>query len=740
MKGTSAFYDGASVCEAVLIIRDNAAFRHIFRINFKNDAFIRRFPFPSKSKANIEGNSVSNAKPSKLATLEEVRSKEFLGHPAGLWVLFTTEMWERFCYYGMRALLVLYLISTLTDPNPGFGWTEESANKLYGWYTGLVYLFPLLGGFIADRFLGRHRSVLLGGTLMAAGEFCLFYTEYFRQHATSTITPDSCPTAFWCFMLGLFLMTLGNGFFKPCISVMVGDLYEKNDGRRDSAFNLFYMGINFGAFLAPFIAGSIGENQSWHWGFLTAGVGMVFGLCTYSFFRAKYLGPIGLPPKQEKAAKDAENDKNETDAAQSPKSSNAPLSRKEIDRVVVILTLTFFCVAFWSIFEQAGTALNIFAKKETNRQVPAKVGQALPGFLANQDELDAKIAAGLLRSDLSALNNELDALQNDALKTETLDKTLALDFDGAVATVESADLEAETAQELNATIAAVKESIATAEFALGKANEARKKVGQEPLDFSVADLKTLLAEGLKEKAEFDAQVDELVAKEGEKLVGAAEADLATLREGLIKDLASKKQEEFLAAEAKKVDPKTAIYTFPTTWYQSVNALAVLIFVPFFNLLWGFLRRRNMEPSTPVKFGVGLAILGVAFLFMVGGALQSTETGGNAGAYWLLITYIFCTWGELCLSPVGLSMVSRLAPPRYASQLMGVWFLSSAVAGWLSGYLVAIFGSGENRVSIFFGEKGGLADYFLMMAIVPFVAGLIVFALSPKLRKMMHEND
>ena len=132
----------------------------------------------------------------KVATLDEVRQKLFMGHPVGLWALFTTEMWERFCYYGMRSLLILYLISTLTGVNPGFGWSEESANELYGWFTGLVYLFPLLGGYLADRFLGQHRSILLGGILMAIGEFCLFYSEYFRQHAVETVTYQNAPAAF----------------------------------------------------------------------------------------------------------------------------------------------------------------------------------------------------------------------------------------------------------------------------------------------------------------------------------------------------------------------------------------------------------------------------------------------------------------------------------------------------------------------------------------------------------------
>lgn len=672
---------------------------------------------------------MSNAK-----TTDAPRAKEFLGHPVGLWALFTTEMWERFCYYGMRALLVLYLISTLTDSNPGFGWSESDANKLYGWFTGLVYFFPLFGGFIADKFLGQHRSVLLGGSLMALGEFCLFYTEYFRQSAHATITPESCPTAFWCFILGLFLITLGNGFFKPCISVMVGELYEKNDPRRDDAFNIFYMGINVGAFLAPLVAGSIGEKISWHWGFLTACLGMIFGLTTYSLLRPKYLPNVGLRKQKKLESKADAADSTET--ADAPKAT-APtkLTKAEIDRVAVILTLTFFCIAFWSVFEQAGTALNIFAKKETNRQVPTAVGTAFPGFLANQDELDAKILTNELRDALHKLDAAVDALPEEAaaklgaalfVKDVNLETVAQLFADAPADSPEAVAFDA------------VKSAFNGAKFALDKANGARVKAGQDPLELPISDFETLLKEGQAREAALAAQVDVAVAESGEK-VDAESAEGQALLAGFRQDAIKKRQAEFLAAEAKTVDAKTAIYTFPTTWYQSVNPFCVVIFAPLFNILWGVLRRRGLEPSTPVKFGIGLVLLSVAFFFMVGGALHSVQTGGNAGAYWLLCCYVFCTWGELCLSPVGLSMVSRLAPARYASMLMGVWFLSSAIAGYLSGYLAAWLGSGENGgVSFCFGK--GMSDYFLLMALAPMVAGLIVFALAPKLRKMTHENE
>ncbi len=679
----------------------------------------------------------------KYASLTEVRTKEFLGHPVGLWALFTTEMWERFCYYGMRALLVLYLISTLTDSNPGFGWSEEDANKLYGWFTGLVYLFPLLGGFLADRFLGQHRSVLLGGSLMALGEFFLFYSEFFRQGAVSTITPISAPSAFWCFILGLFLITLGNGFFKPCISVMVGELYEKNDPRRDSAFNIFYMGINVGALLAPFVAGSIGEKISWHWGFLTACIGMVFGLTTYSLLRPKFLGPIGMRQKKSENEPVA-NEVKEQAASSTPKAPQSKLTKVEIDRIAVILTLTFFCIAFWSVFEQAGTSLNIFAKKETNRQVPSVVGQNIPGFLPNQDELDAKIANNELRSELYNLVNAIEAFDESVadVKQELKDLVYAREFEQAESRVD--ELEATLATDkhelFDASLSKVRSAFETASSSLNKANAARKKAGQDALELNVEEFAAAYELAKQEEAELTEKIEQRLAEELAKFEDVNEEIVASLKEGVEKDVRKQIQAEFLANEKKNIDKSSAIYTFPTTWYQSVNPLGVVIFAPLFNLLWGFLRRFKLEPSTPVKFGIGLVLLSVAFMFMICGALQSVSTNGNAGAYWLVFTYLFCTWGELCLSPVGLSMVSRLAPARFASLLMGIWFLSSAVAGYLSGYLAAVLGSGSNTVSFWLSKNGGLADFFLILTLAPMVAGVIVFMISPILRKMMHENN
>ena len=694
----------------------------------------------------------------KAVTLAEVRQKEFLGHPVGLWALFTTEMWERFCYYGMRALLLLYLISTLTGSNPGFGWSQKDANELYGLFTGLVYLFPLLGGYLADRFLGQHRSVVLGGALMAIGEFCLFYSEYFRQHAITTITPVNAPAAFYCFMLGLFLITLGNGFFKPCISVMVGELYDKHDSRRDSAFYIFYMGINVGAFIAPFVAGTIGEKCGWHWGFLTACLGMCFGLVTYSLFRPKFLGPIGIKVKAPKTLDNSvETAEKENAQASNVPQIKQPLTRVEIDRIAVILTLTFFCIAFWSIFEQAGTSLNIFANQETNRQVPNVVGRTAPGFLPNQADIDVKIAKRELETDLLELKDAAESIEEDSQQLDNIDDisdyllemAVAKKFDETIAFLEenSEKFDDKKLAIYKEKLADVQASYETGISLKDHADEARRRAKLEELIVDMDNFEDALHAGETELAEVLAEIEEHLPQKIEEAKAINqdfdEDDENDLRESLRRDVVVARQKRFLDAEKQNIDPNTAIYTFPTTWYQSVNPLAVVVFAPLFGLLWTWLRKRGLEPSTPMKFGIGLIMLSLAFFFLVPGALQAAATKGNAAAYWLLGTYLLCTFGELCLSPVGLSMVSRLAPDRYASLLMGAWFLSSAVAGYLSGKLAAVFGSsgaGSTRVSFCFGEEGGMADYFLIMALVPLCAGLLVFLFAPRLRKMMHEDD
>ncbi|MCT8976367.1 peptide MFS transporter [Clostridium sp. CX1] len=270
-------------------------------------------------------------------------------HPPGLYMLFMVEMWERFSYYGMRALLVMYLTGTLVSG--GLGFDKASAMSLYGTFTSLVYLTPLVGGYLSDRFLGQRLAITIGGITMAAGQFALFSSQ----------TKGAL-------YLGLFLLIIGNGFFKPNISAIVGQLYPDGDKRKDAAFTIFYMGINVGAFIAPLVCGTLAEqvfavrqggeiiHYGFRYGFLAAAIGMILGQLIFNLLGNKYLGEIGKKPV--KKAKD--NDDNSEDA-------NRPLTKKEKDRTIVIFILTAFVIFFWTGFEQAGSSLTIYTKDFIDR-------------------------------------------------------------------------------------------------------------------------------------------------------------------------------------------------------------------------------------------------------------------------------------------------------------------------------------------------------------------------------------
>jgi len=278
-----------------------------------------------------------------------IERKEMLGHPTGLFVLFFTEMWERFSYYGMRAILVLYIISETGGENPGLGWTKGEALALYGWYTMMVYVMSIPGGIIADKFLGQKKTVFLGGVLLCLGHGILAVEEM------------------WAFYAGLCLIVLGVGGLKPNISTMVGGLYEAGDVRRDKGFTIFYIGINVGAFLSSLIVGAVGELYGWHYGFAIAGIGMVLGQVVYMLGQ-KHLEGVGDLIKS--------SDKVNVDA---------PLTKIEKDRIVVMLLSFIIIVVFWGAFEQAGGLMNIYTMEKIDRvfmgvEIPASVFQSVNAF------------------------------------------------------------------------------------------------------------------------------------------------------------------------------------------------------------------------------------------------------------------------------------------------------------------------------------------------------------------------
>ena len=278
------------------------------------------------------------------------KDNELFGHPKGLFVLFFTEMWERFSYYGMRAILVLYLVTQTTDTNPGLGWTTGEALALYGWYTMLVYVASIPGGWVADRILGQKKSVLIGGLTLCLGHSILAVEEM------------------WAFYSGLGLIIAGVGLLKPNISTMVGGLYEAGDNRRDRGFTIFYIGINIGAFLSSLIVGVVGEVYGWHYGFGLAGIGMLLGQIVYMAGQ-KYLTNVG-------------NLLSETSNEEDKAKFNQPLTKIEKDRVIVLLLSFLIVIVFWGAFEQAGGLMNIYTLEKTNRviagmTIPASVFQSL---------------------------------------------------------------------------------------------------------------------------------------------------------------------------------------------------------------------------------------------------------------------------------------------------------------------------------------------------------------------------
>jgi proton-dependent oligopeptide transporter, POT family len=290
-----------------------------------------------------------------MSTLTKTpEQRELFGHPVGLYILFFTEMWERFSYYGMRAILTLYLVGLTTDSNPGLGWTNMEALKLYGWYTMLVYVMSIPGGLIADKVLGQKKAVLYGGLILIGGHSIL---------AVQTM---------WAFYTGLALIILGVGMLKPNISTMVGGLYQQGDVRRDKGFTIFYIGINIGAFLSSLIVGYVGEVIGWHYGFGLAGIGMALGMGLYAYGQ-KYLVHVGNFIGAQSAS------------AEEKEALNKPLTSIEWDRIKVLMLSFLIVIVFWGAFEQAGGLMNIYTKVKTNRmlmgfEVPASWFQSLNAF------------------------------------------------------------------------------------------------------------------------------------------------------------------------------------------------------------------------------------------------------------------------------------------------------------------------------------------------------------------------
>jgi POT family proton-dependent oligopeptide transporter len=418
------------------------------------------------------------------------RAGGIFGHPSGLYVLFLTEMWERFSYYGMRSLLVYYMIKHLQ-------FTQERSSQIYGLYTGFVYFTPLFGGMLADRLVGQRRIVILGAVLMAIGHFMMAVESLFFP--------------------ALIFLILGNGAFKPNISTQVGALYPPDDNRRDRAFSIFYMGINLGAFFSPLVCGTLGEKIGYHWGFGAAGVGMVIALLIY-LRGQKHLAPDMI--MQERVS--------------GKPAALEPMTREDRLKIGAIFMMMALSIVFWSVYEQQGNTLALWADAHTDRMIFG-------------------------------------------------------------------------------------------------------------------------------------------------------------------------------------------WVMPASWYQSFNPLMIFLFVPVMNIFWERQGRYGKEPSSVAKMGIGCILLASAFLILILPARQLAVTP-RASILWLAACALVLTIGEIYFSPIGLSLVTKIAPARVVSMMMGVWLLSSFFGNYLSGYLGT------------FWEKMPKQNFFLLMFSLSFAAGLAFLAILKPLKR------
>ena len=470
------------------------------------------------------------------------------GHPKGLYLLFTTEMWERFSYYGMRAIFTLFLIEALM-------FDKETASGIYGSYTSLVYLTPIIGGYFADNLWGNRKSIFVGGIMMAIGQFFMFLSASFYSNQSLALI---------LMVVGLTSLIFGNGFFKPNISTLVGQLYSETDKRKDAAYTIFYMGINLGAFIAPLICGGLGERytedgdpiaSSFKWGFLAACIGMIISVITFELRKNKVLvtpegEQIGVMPNKKRLSAD---DLGNTDG---PK-SKSNLFIGVLVGIILLVLLRFF-------------------------------------VFISQDE-----------TIIDTVNNYISA----AIFAVSVAIPLIIITDKSLNKVE------------------------------------KQRIG----------------------------VIYIVAFFVIFFWAAFEQAGASLT--------------FFAAE--QTDRNIFGADMPASWFNSFNAVFIVLLAPVISVLWTKLSKKGLEPASPYKQAYGLLFLALGYVFIAFG-VDGVEPGVKVSIIWLTGLYFIHTIGELFLSPIGLSMVNKLAPVRFASLLMGVWFLSTAAANNFAGFLSSFY--------------------------------------------------
>ncbi len=596
---------------------------------------------------------------------------QVMGHPAGLFILFFTEMWERFSYYGMRALLVLFLVSS--EGIGGWEWTNAEALTLYGIYTGLVYVTPIFGGLIADKLTGYRIAILIGALLMTLGHASMgFETE---------IT----------FYLGLGLLIVGNGLFKPNISSIVGNLYLKTPEKKDGGYTIFYMGINAGAFLGILLCGYIGEKVGWSYGFGLAGVFMFIGMMMF-YFAQNIFDQIGLKPEKEQHSNFDETVL-DTDAAddlitEAPQEDilddlgeTVPKEKVTRDRLMVIGVLAFFTIFFWMSFEQAGGSMTIFAKDFTDRIL---TGSAATSFTI--------INTIITVVPIAIITYVLFLLFKASFKKFAVANYL-LAFSFLVIWVIVGWM--------------VSKNFNTKAYDITFQEEV---IDEETKESSMQSIETVIR--TDEAVTVNGTISILDVNGKGKYMFLNEEKAASVSQSINAHVVSIKDKEI---------------EVPASWFGILNSLFIILFAPLFSKIW----ESKYNPSAPVKFGVGLILLGLGFGVLAYGSanILPGATSAEASMIFLIVAYFLHTLGELVVSPVGLSYVSKLSPPKLIGMMFGIWFLANFVANLLAG----LSGSMIDYIS----ETYSMSVFFMIFTAIPIVAGVAVMSMNKFLTKKMH---
>ena len=661
---------------------------------------------------------------------------QVLGHPSGLFVLFFTEMWERFSFYGMRALLVLFLVSALGIG--GWDWPRENALALYGTYLALLYLTPIIGGTLADKYLGNRKAIIIGAIIMTLG------------HASMEI--ESNPFFLYT---GLALLIIGTGFFKPNMTSFISVLYKDFPDKKDGAYTIFYMGVNAGAFLGIMLCGYLGEILGWSWGFGLAGIFMLLGLLQFTLAQGIF-GEVGKRPNKEDITIETD-DHSKVEDKLNPFTTidkilivlvsilgltwviNDPLSKigtvnflefggvdysgKIIvltlilfvyllgsrivryspitrDKMLAVVVFAFFIIFFWASFEQAGGSMSIFAKDYTSRILSGN-----SAFIFNIVDIIITVVP------IAIITYVLFLLFKQTFKKYFL-SNLILAFSFVL-------IWGIVIWKIYNNFNTYSYEITYNTYQIAEIIDGKETVKEFPVTaVTIVPEKAVIVENttvILSSNDFvkNDPIDIIdIDKKGANFKYLTPEQATSINTNIDATIVRKKDNEI---------------QIPATWFLILNSLFIITFAPLFSKWW----ESKYNPKPANKYAIGLFFLGIGFAFLAYGAAgipQGAKTA-SVSIVWLILAYLFHTLGELCVSPVGLSYVSKLVPPRMIAFMFGVWYLALAIGNKTSGKM----GSMIDEIT----ANYNISTFFLIFTIVPIIIGFIALSLSPLLKKLMH---